>query len=145
MNVDWKPPRTPIYVSAVFAAIAVLSIRAEKSQAIPQSSAVERGTAQRSGPGKVELYAGVGDGLVQYDVDVERATLLKRGSVTLPGNVGEGDVHPSRRYIYVPWSNSNGVAGNRYGVSAFRIDPASGALTLDGQPATLPASASNVT
>ena len=107
-------------------------------------AAMSTGKAQES-PRRVALYAGLGDELTQYDLDVERALLLKRGSVTLPGNVGEGWVHPSRRYLYVPWSNSTRNSGSQHGVSAFRIDPASGALTPDGQPAPLPASASNVT
>ncbi len=143
MTIAQKTRRAPTFVLATFAALAFLLIRAEKTQGSPQTSADV--AAHKSGPGRVELYAGVGNELTQYDVDVEHATLLKRSSVTLPGNIGEGDAHPSRRYIYVPWSSGAKSAGNRYGVSAFRIDPASGALTPIGQPAVLPASASNVT
>jgi hypothetical protein len=53
----------------------------------------------QSAPGKVVLYAGLGSELIQYDVDVERATLTKRGSVTLPAMAG-GVAHPrSRSYM----------------------------------------------
>ncbi len=61
-------------------------------------------------------------------------------------------LHPSlkypRKYLYVAWSNggasypaAGGVTpkGDRHGVSAFRIDPVSGALLLHGAPASLPA------
>ena len=65
--------------------------------------------------------------------------------MTLPGNVGEGWAHPSGRYLYVPWSDSARNSVNKYGVSAFRIDPASGALNPVGQPALQQASASDVT
>jgi hypothetical protein len=43
---------------------------------------------------KVMLYAAVGR-MSWYEVDVERATLLKRGSLNLPANVQEGSPHPS--------------------------------------------------
>lgn len=93
------------------------------------------------------LYAAAGAELTQYDLDGDHATLIKRGSVTLPANVQEAWLHPLRRYLYVAWSNggasyqpSGGVTpkGDQHGVSAFQIDSASGALLLRGQPASLP-------
>ena len=90
-----------------------------------------------SGSGKVALYAAVGAELTQYDMDVEGAALVKRGSLTLPANVQEAAQHPSKRYLYVAWSNggpsnlppdSAAPSGSQHGLSAFRIDPASGAL-----------------
>jgi 6-phosphogluconolactonase len=96
---------------------------------------------------RVALYAAVGAELIQYDVDRDNAALIKRGSVTLPSNVQEAWPHPSRKYLYVAWSN-NGASyspsagapskGDQHGVSAFRIDPASGALVPHGAPAPLP-------
>ena len=53
-----------------------------------------RPTATASG--RVVLYAAVGAELTQYDVDVDSATLVKRGSITLPANVQEAVAHPSR-------------------------------------------------
>lgn len=104
--------------------------------------------------GKVALYAAVGPELTQYDVDVGAATLTKRGSLTLPANVQEATPHPSKQYLYIAWSNGGpsnlpqgAVApnGSQHGLSAFRIDPASGALLPHGQPAALPSRPIHVT
>ena len=97
-------------------------------------------------PGRTVLYAALGAELIQYDLDRDRADLIRRGSVTLPANVQEAWLHPSHKYLYVAWSNGGasypsvgGVIprGDQHGVSAFRIDP-SGALILHGKPASLP-------
>ncbi|MGE0224777.1 MAG: lactonase family protein [Acetobacteraceae bacterium] len=91
--------------------------------------------------GRVALYANVGTTLTQYDVDVDAATLTRRGSVTLPANVQYAWPHVSRRFLYVATSDSAsgmGRAGNTHHVSAFRIDPASGALSAHGAPIPLP-------
>ena len=99
-------------------------------------------------PERAVLYASVGAELTEYDVNVESATLTKRSSVTLPANVQYAWPHPSRRYLYVAWSNGGpsygappgapGSAGSQHGLSAFRIDAASGELLAHGQPASLP-------
>jgi 6-phosphogluconolactonase (cycloisomerase 2 family) len=88
---------------------------------------------------RVALYAAVGPELTTYNVDIEAASLVKRASVTLPQNVQEAWPHPSRRYLYVTWSNNVGGAAGQHGVTAFRIDPASGALRPHGQPISLAA------
>ena len=84
-------------------------------------------------PEKVMLYASVGPQLTHYDVDVENATLTPRNSVSLPANVHYAWPHASREYLYVASSNSasgiGGIVGDKHHVSAFRIDPATGALT----------------
>jgi 6-phosphogluconolactonase len=107
-----------------------------------------------SGSGKVVLYAAVGAELTQYDVDVEGAALVKRGSLILPANVQEAAQHPSKKYLYIAWSNGGpsnlpqGAAapsGSQHGLSAFRIDPDSGALLPHGQPAPLPSRPIHVT
>src|SRR5258707_4248045 len=92
-------------------------------------------------PGKAALYSSVGPVLTHWDVDVEGAALAKRGSVTLPANVQYAWPHASRRYLYVASSSSapgTGPAGTEHHVSAFRIDPSSGALTPHGNPIRLP-------
>ena len=92
-------------------------------------------------PGKVALYANVGAVLTHYDVDVKGLTLTPRESVTLPAGVHYAWPHVSRRYLYVATSSSasgHGPAGTEHHVSAFRIDPASGALTPHGKPIQLP-------
>jgi 6-phosphogluconolactonase len=88
------------------------------------------------------LYAAIGSELTLYDVDLANATLTKQTSVTLPANVQEAWPGPSHKYLYVAWSNRGDanapVNGNHHGITAFRVDPKSGALSLHGQPVTLP-------
>ncbi len=99
---------------------------------------------------RMVLYAAIGPELDQYDLDPNAATLTKRGSVTLPENLQEAaflDATPSGKYLYAAWSNNpgsarvNGVAppAGHHGISAFRIDPASGSLLPHGSSVTLPA------
>ncbi len=119
-----------------------------------QTSLESKSGGKAPGSGKVELYAAVGAELTQYDVDVDGAALVKRDSLTLPANVQEAAQHPSKRYLYIAWSNggpsnlppdSTAPSGSQHGLSAFRIDPASGALFPHGQPATLPSRPIHVT
>ncbi len=94
-----------------------------------------------SRPNTIVLYASVGPELTQYDVDVDSATLVKHGMVTLPANIHYAWPHASGRYLYVASSNSAsgmGPAGDKHHVTAFRIDPGSGALTPHGDPIALP-------
>jgi 6-phosphogluconolactonase len=119
-----------------------------------QTNLDNKSASKTSGTGKVALYAAVGPELTQYDVDVDVATLTKRGSLTLPANVQEATPHPSKEYLYIAWSNGGpsnlpqgAVApnGSQHGLSAFRIDPATGALLPHGQPASLPSRPIHVT
>ena len=91
--------------------------------------------------GKTVFYASVGPDLTLYDMDVDTATLTRRSSVQLPANVQYAWPHPSRRYFYVASSNggpgASGIVGDRHYANAFRIDPASGALTPHGPTVTL--------
>lgn len=98
---------------------------------------------------RTEIYAAVGPKLVQYDLDLDAATLTQRSSVAVPENVQEATVlkvAASREYLYVAWSDGGPVNNvippgphRHHGISAFRIDPASGALLAHGAPAMLPA------
>jgi 6-phosphogluconolactonase len=94
------------------------------------------------GSGSVNLYASVGPELTHYAVDADSATLTKQGTVTLPANVHYAWPHASRQYLYVASSDSasgvGGFLGTRHHVSAWRIDPASGALAPHGEPIPLP-------
>jgi 6-phosphogluconolactonase (cycloisomerase 2 family) len=96
-------------------------------------------TPASGGKAKTALYAAVGPELTAYTVDIEGASLVKQASVTLPQNVQEAWPHPSRRYLYVTWSNSTGGSAGRHGVTAFRIDPANGTLQPHGQPISVQA------
>ena len=119
-----------------------------------QSNVESKPSGKASGSGKVVLYAAVGAELTQYDVDVDGAALVKRGSLTLPANVQEAAQHPSKRYLYIAWSNggpsnlppdSAAPSGSQHGLTAFRIDPATGSLLPYGQPAELPSRPIHVT
>src|SRR6266404_8578011 len=90
---------------------------------------------------KVALYANVGADLTHYDVDVAGAELIKRETLTLPAVVQYAWPHASRRYFYVASSSSApgyAAAGTEHHVTAYSIDPASGALTPHGAPIRLP-------
>jgi 6-phosphogluconolactonase len=91
---------------------------------------------------KVALYANVGPELIHYDVDVAGAELTKRETVTLTGGIQYAWPHASSRYLYVASSNSapNYVREPKtdHFVTAFAIDPKSGALTKHGEPIRLP-------
>jgi 6-phosphogluconolactonase (cycloisomerase 2 family) len=92
--------------------------------------------------GNVNLFASVGPELTHYAVDADNLTLLRRDTVGLPANVHYAWPHASRRYLYVASSDSaagtGGVVGSRHHVSAWAIDPASGALAPHGAPIALP-------
>src|ERR1700704_1362809 len=105
------------------------------------SFAVPQFADAQGAPRKVALYANVGADLTHYDVDVAGAALIKQATVTLPAGVQYAWPHASRRYLYVATSSSasgTGPAGTDHHVTAFRIDPASGALTRHGEPIRLP-------
>src|SRR5687767_2456950 len=96
-------------------------------------AAVAVGAAQVPSPKPpVFLYAAAGHELATYDVGVANGTLIKRSSVTLPFAVQYVWQHPTTRYLYAAWSN--GMQGDRHGVTAYRIDAATGALQPHGQP-----------
>ena len=88
------------------------------------------------------FYASAGPELTLYSVDVDNAALVKRDTVSTPANVQYAWPHPSKQYLYVVSSNggagSEGVAGDKHFANAFKIDPASGALTPHGAQLTLP-------
>ncbi|PWU06788.1 MAG: 3-carboxymuconate cyclase [Terriglobia bacterium] len=97
--------------------------------------------------GHTVLYAAVGSELIQYDVDLENGTLTRGRSVSLPANIQEAWTHPSKKFLYVAWSNGGASysarggatpAGDSHGISAYRVDPVSGTLTPHGKPAALP-------
>jgi 6-phosphogluconolactonase (cycloisomerase 2 family) len=106
------------------------------------------GQAQTPASGHSVLYAATGAVLTQYDVDTAAPALVKKNSIRLPANVQYAWPHPSRKYFYVAYSDGGAAAaapgavvpsGKLHGVSAFRVDPGSGALQPIGQPVPLPA------
>ena len=87
------------------------------------------------------LYASVGPDLTHYEVDVATCLLTRRATISCPANVQYVWPHASRRFLYSASSDSAsgmGRAGTNHHVTAFRIDPATGALSQHGQPIPLP-------
>jgi len=113
-----------------------ISLRLPSAAAMPQSA-----SGQTSRRNKVALYASVGPELTQYDIDIDGASLNRRSTVTLPANVHYAWPHVSGRHLYVATSDSAsgmGPVGDKHHLTAFRIDPGSGALAPHGEPIPLP-------
>ena len=91
---------------------------------------------------RVALYAAVGPELTHWEVDVEGAALTHRSTTTAPANIHYAWPHASGRYLYVASSDSasgvGGFVGTKHHVTAWHIDPASGALSPHGAPIALP-------
>lgn len=87
---------------------------------------------------RLALYASVGAALTHYEVDAGEGTLVRRATVRLPAMVQYVWPHASRRFLYIASSTRGpGMGGNEHHVSAWRIDPASGALSPHGEPVAL--------
>src|SRR5882757_7481130 len=87
---------------------------------------------------KAVFYQSIGPELARHDMDIEGASLTKRGAVTTPGaNVQYVWPHPSKKFLYVVSSDGGPgtIPGTKHIATAFRIDPASGALTPHGAAA----------
>jgi 6-phosphogluconolactonase len=88
------------------------------------------------------FYSAVGPELTLYSVDADNAALVKQGTVSTPANVQYAWPHPSRQFLYVVSSNGGptaaGATGSTHAANAFRIDPATGALTPHGATVALP-------
>ena len=91
---------------------------------------------------RVALYAAVGPQLTHWEVDVESAALTRRATITAPANIHYAWPHASSRFLYIASSDSasgvGGFVGSNHHVSAWRIDPATGALSPHGAPIQLP-------
>ncbi len=99
--------------------------------------AIDATTAAAPQTAGTVMYAAAGSELSAYVANPAAATLEKRASVTLPENVQEAWPHPSRQWLYVGWSNNSAGERGHHGLTAFRVDPATGALTPHGQPVAL--------
>ena len=90
---------------------------------------------------KAVFYQSIGPELARYDIDVDGAALTRRDAVTTPGaNVQYVWPHPSKKFLYVVSSDGGPgtIPGTKHVATAFRIDPASGALEPHGGTAPLP-------
>jgi 6-phosphogluconolactonase (cycloisomerase 2 family) len=88
---------------------------------------------------KTVFYSAVGGDLTLYSIDFEAGSLTKHNTISVPVNIQYAWPHPSIRILYIVSSSGGpGAAGDRNFAHAFRIDPASGALSPHGQPQNLP-------
>jgi 6-phosphogluconolactonase (cycloisomerase 2 family) len=90
---------------------------------------------------KAAFYQSIGPELTRYDIDVDGAALIVRDTVRTPSaNVQYVWPHPSKQYLYAVSSDGGPgtIPGKKHIASAFRIDPASGALTPHGEAVPLP-------
>jgi 6-phosphogluconolactonase len=103
--------------------------------------AAPRASFAQSAATRNVFYSAVGPELTLYSVDVDDAALVRRDTVSTPANIQYAWPHPSKQYLYVVSSNggpgSAGVAGSKHVASAFKIDPATGALTPHGAQLSL--------
>ncbi len=95
-------------------------------------AAVAAGVIHAQSPNPpVFLYAALGPELATYAVSAQDGSLRKTSSVNLPFAVQYVWPHPSTKFLYAAWSN--GMQGDRHGVSAYRIDTGTGALSPLGE------------
>src|SRR6185295_11950970 len=85
--------RTAVARLGIGTAIAVMCLAAACAQ-VPADA-----------PTRLALYAGVGEELITFAVDVEHATLTRQSSLMLPGFIQEAWVSPDGTFFYVAWSN----------------------------------------
>jgi 6-phosphogluconolactonase (cycloisomerase 2 family) len=105
-----------------------------------------------TGPAQAAVYASVGEELIIFTADTERATLARQASFVLPGFVQEAWASSSGPFLYVAWSNGgasyagSGVtpSGDRHGITAFAVD-STGGLHPHGTPAALRARPIHIT
>jgi 6-phosphogluconolactonase (cycloisomerase 2 family) len=90
--------------------------------------------------GRTVLYSTVGDTLTHWDIDVEAATLTRRGTFRLSSIVQYGWPHPSRRYLYLSSTDSErgspGITGQAHFLTALRLG-AGGEPAPHGEPQVL--------
>ena len=97
--------------------------------ALSAVAAITAGILQaQTKPSRLVLYAANGPELAVYAVDAADASLTRTSTVALPFAVQYVWPHPSKKFLYAAWSN--GMQGDRHGVTAFRVDGVTG--TLDG-------------
>ncbi len=88
---------------------------------------------------KPTLYAGIGADLVHFNIDVDSATLIRRGTVRLPALIQYAWPHASREFLYVVSSDKMPKMegpGTTHRLSTFRIGP-KGELSPHGEDISL--------
>jgi 6-phosphogluconolactonase len=93
------------------------------------------------------FYNAVGPTLTCWRADIDAASLDRQGSVTLPALIQYAWRHPTKSVLYVASSNfvPMGNPDGKHHLTAFHIDPATGALTMFGDPVPIRARPINIT
>ncbi len=93
------------------------------------------------------FYNAVGPTLTCWHADIDAASLDRQGSVTLPALIQYAWRHPTKPVLYVASSNfvPMGNPDGKHHLTAFHIDPATGALTMFGDPVPIRARPINIT
>jgi 6-phosphogluconolactonase len=93
------------------------------------------------------FYDAVGPNITWWRPDIAAASLTKQGSVAAPALVQYAWRNPMLPVLYVASSNfvPMGDPAGKHHLTAFRIDPANGALTPFGAPVAIRARPINVT
>ncbi len=118
-----------------FALTALIGVLVLSCGPAPNPAPTAEDASSSSGSGRNAVYAAVGPEIVHYSLDPATASLTRKDTVSVPENVQYAWPHPSRRYLYVAWSD--GVQGTKHGLSAFRVDPESGSLSPYGRAVPL--------
>jgi 6-phosphogluconolactonase len=107
--------------------------------------AVQPSSAGDAPAGKVRVYVGTytsgeSKGIYRLQLDLASGTLSPEGEPTETVSPSFLALHPSGRFLYTVNETGDGPADPSGGVSAFAVDPSSGALTLlNRQPSGGPA------
>lgn len=93
------------------------------------------------------FYNAVGPNMTWWRVDVAAASLTRQDSVAAPALIQYAWRHPAKPILYVASSNfvPMGDASGKHHLTAFRIDPNSGALSPFGAPVAIRARPINIT
>ena len=121
--------------------------RREAAALIAGSAALPSGAwAAGSRPAAV-FYDAVGPKLTWWHADIGNGSLAPQGSIEAPALIQYAWRHPLRSVLYVASSNfvPMGQPGGKHHLSAFRIDPATGALSPFGAPVAIRARPINIT
>lgn len=89
---------------------------------------------------KCRVYASEGEKLIQYDLDCDDATLVRKWSLTLPAFIQAGCFHPAKPLFYLALSKGGYAAAvpiEEHYLMAFKIESSS-TLTQIGETTLLP-------
>ena len=130
--------RLSLVVVAAMGMLAAIAGQTRPSALAGQAAAGRQAAA----PGQSVVYSSVGPVLTIWDLDVDAATLTKRDTRDASRIHDGGDPSPFEedhlhRLGQIPGGFQIHSQPHEHGMSAFRIDPATGALTPHG-PSVIP-------